>query len=95
LETQKGNDSRAWVCLKGVVYDVTENKMYDRSGRYNLFAGRDASGAIATMTFEKINDRDWRNLSKANLERLDDWCLYFKSKYKVCAYLREEYDPKK
>lgn len=77
------------------MYDVSGNKAYDRTGGYNLFAGRDASCALATMAFDRINDRNWRDLSKVHLERLNDWTLYFKSKYKVVAYLREEYDSKK
>lgn len=95
LDTQKGHDSRSWVCVKGVVYDVSANKVYDKTGGYNLFAGRDASCALATMLFDRINDRNWRDLSKVNLQRLDDWSLYFKDKYKVVAYLREEYETKK
>jgi len=43
------------------------------------------------MLFDRINDRNWRDLSKVNLERLEDWTLFFKSKYQIVAYLREDY----
>ena len=56
LEKHDGHGSTPWVCLKGVVYDVSKNKVYDKTGGYNLFAGRDATCALATMTFDRIKD---------------------------------------
>jgi len=29
LESHKGGDSKPWVCLKGVIYDVSANEVYD------------------------------------------------------------------
>ncbi len=43
LSEHKGGEKTAWVCLKGVIYDVSANDVYDSKGGYNLFAGKDAS----------------------------------------------------
>ena len=64
LAKHTGGDSKSWVCLKGVIYDVSKNDVYDSKGGYNLFAGRDASYSLATMLFEKIDDRNWRKCTK-------------------------------
>ena len=32
LEKHDGHGSTPWVCLKGVVYDVSKNKVYDKTG---------------------------------------------------------------
>lgn len=61
LDEHKGGNSKPWVCLKGVIYDVSANEVYDQKGGYNLFSGRDASYALATMLFDKVTDRNWRN----------------------------------
>ena len=97
LGRQDGHQQTPWVCLKGVIYDVSTNeeKMYARTGGYNLFAGREASCSLATMTFDKIMSRDWRKCSKDELQILDDWIDYYKSKYTVVGYLKEEYESMK
>lgn len=95
LSTHTGGDQTAWVCLKGVIYDVSANDVYDSKGGYNLFAGRDASVALATMLFDKINERKWRKCTKEQLECLDEWTMYYKDRYRVAGYLKEEYKVKK
>ena len=92
LSKHKGGDSKPWVCLKGVIYDVSANEVYDQKGGYNLFSGQDASFSLATMLFDKINDRAWRTCSKEQLECLDEWVHYYKDRYKVIGYLKEEYE---
>ena len=77
LSKHTGGENSAWVCLKGVIYDVSANDVYDSKGGYNLFAGKDASLALATMLFDKVNDRKWRKCSKEQLECLDEWVLYY------------------
>lgn len=39
LSLNQGIDKSAWVCLKGVIYDVSKNEVYHRTGEYNRFAG--------------------------------------------------------
>ena len=92
LDEHKGGNQKPWVCLKGVIYDVSANEVYDQKGGYNLFSGRDASYALATMLFDKVTDRNWRNCNVEQLECLDEWIYYYKDRYKVVGYLQDEYE---
>jgi len=92
LDEHKGGNHKPWVCLKGVIYDVSANEVYDQKGGYNLFSGRDASFALATMLFDKVADRNWRSCSFEQLECLDEWVYYYKDRYKVVGYLQDEYE---
>ena len=95
LAKHKGGDCKPWVCLKGVVYDVSANEVYDAQGGYNVFSGHDASVSLATMLFEKIKERNWRGCSHEQLECLEEWVLYYKERYQVVGYLAEEYSRKR
>lgn len=63
LSKYKGQDKAPWVCLKGVIYDVSANEVYNDKGGYNLFSGQDASYSLATMLFDDIKKRNWRECS--------------------------------
>lgn len=71
---------------------MSANEVYDAKGGYNLFSGEDASYSLATMLFDKINDRNWRECSKEQLECLDEWTYYYRDRYTIVGYLREEYE---
>merc|ERR1711935_415864 len=91
LEAHNGsNGFKSWVSLKGVIYDVSANNVYDSSGGYNVFSGRDASYSLATMLFEKVADRNWRNCSKEHLECLEEWVLYYRDRYTKVGSLDDE-----
>lgn len=47
------------------------------------------------MLFEKVDDRNWRECNKEQLECLEEWVYYYKDRYKVVGYLKEEYENKK
>lgn len=87
--------SKPWVALKGVVYDVSANEVYDSKGGYNVFSGQDASYSLATMLFDKLGDRNWRKCKKDELECLDEWVYYYKDRYKKVGYLIDEYEKTK
>ena len=65
--------------------------MFDKTGNYNCFAGRESSHALACMEFDKVHSRAWRDCSKEDLERLEDWVSYFSQRYKKIGYLDEEF----
>ena len=59
LAQHKAKDS--WVCLKGVVYDVSSNHVYEPDKGYAVFAGECATMALGTMLFDKVGRKeDWR-----------------------------------
>ncbi len=90
---RSGEKGVAWVIIKGVVYDVTNNEVYRAKGGYNCFAGKDATEALAKMDFEVVGSRDWRR--KLNFEHLlvlDEWAKWYASRYKKVGYLKEDYD---
>ncbi|URE01072.1 membrane steroid-binding protein [Musa troglodytarum] len=71
------------MAIKGQIYDVTQSRMfYGPGGPYALFAGKDASRALAKMSFEpKDLTGDISELGPFELDALQDWEYKFMSKY--------------
>ncbi|KAK1365903.1 hypothetical protein POM88_041464 [Heracleum sosnowskyi] len=71
------------MAIKGQIYDVSRSRMfYGPGGPYALFAGRDASRALALMSFEsKDLTGNIDGLSPDELEVLQDWEYKFMEKY--------------
>ena len=75
---------KGWVALKGVVYDVRSGPQ----GQNTPTLGKDASVALATMQQSRLGERGtWRDLTKGQLENLDDWVKLYQSRYPVVAYI--------
>ncbi|CAF2087200.1 BnaA06g19120D [Brassica napus] len=71
------------MAIKGQIYDVSQSRVfYGPGGPYALFAGKDASRALAKMSFEE-NDLtgDISGLGPFELDALQDWEYKFMSKY--------------
>ncbi|KAJ8752904.1 hypothetical protein K2173_008639 [Erythroxylum novogranatense] len=71
------------MAIKGQIYDVSQSRMfYGPGGPYALFAGKDASRALAKMSFEEQDlTGDITGLGPFELEALQDWEYKFMSKY--------------
>ncbi|KAH6770866.1 membrane-associated progesterone binding protein 3 [Perilla frutescens var. hirtella] len=71
------------MAIKGQIYDVSQSRMfYGPGGPYALFAGKDASRALAKMSFEEKDlTGDVSGLGVFELEALQDWEYKFMSKY--------------
>ncbi|RZC73677.1 hypothetical protein C5167_049161 [Papaver somniferum] len=74
-----------YVALKGKIFDVTTGKsFYGPGGSYCIFAGKDASRALAKMS---KNDEDicasLDGLSEKEMGVLNDWEKKFEAKYPV------------
>ncbi|GAB2265219.1 Membrane steroid-binding protein 2 [Dionaea muscipula] len=71
------------MAIKGQIYDVSQSRMfYGPGGPYALFAGKDASRALAKMSFEEKDlTGDITGLGPFELEALQDWEYKFMSKY--------------
>lgn len=85
LQTYDGSDPNKplLMAIKGHVYDVSPSRLfYGPGGPYALFAGRDASRALALMSFDP-NDLtgNIEGLEPSELEVLQDWEYKFQEKY--------------
>ncbi|KAI3458171.1 hypothetical protein Pfo_014834 [Paulownia fortunei] len=85
LKQYDGSDPKKplLMAIKGQIYDVSQSRMfYGPGGPYALFAGKDASRALAKMSFEdKDLNGDLTGLGVFELEALQDWEYKFMSKY--------------
>lgn len=85
LKQYDGADSKKplLMAIKGQIYDVSQSRMfYGPGGPYALFAGKDASRALAKMSFEEKDlTGDISGLGPFELEALQDWEYKFMSKY--------------
>mmetsp|Transcript_83738 Transcript_83738/g.236512 ORF Transcript_83738/g.236512 Transcript_83738/m.236512 type:complete len:285 (+) Transcript_83738:144-998(+) len=72
---------KIYICLKGTVYNVSAAaNMYGPGGNYHLFAGRDASLALAKMSFEDqhLDNPDLSGISAVEMDQLEQWINKYK-----------------
>ncbi|XP_043701280.1 membrane steroid-binding protein 1-like [Telopea speciosissima] len=85
LKAYDGSDGKKplLMAIKGQIYDVTQSRMfYGPGGPYALFAGKDASRALAKMSFEEKDlTGDISGLGPFEIDALQDWEYKFMSKY--------------
>lgn len=85
LKAYDGSDPKKplLMAIKGQIYDVSQSRMfYGPGGPYALFAGKDASRALAKMSFEdKDLTGDIEGLGPFELDALQDWEYKFMGKY--------------
>ncbi|KAF2722723.1 cytochrome b5 [Polychaeton citri CBS 116435] len=73
-----------YVAIKGTVFDVTGNKAYGPEGSYKVFAGKDASRALAQSSLkEEECTPEWNDLSDEQKKVLNDWFVFFSKRYNV------------
>ncbi|MCJ1357720.1 MAG: hypothetical protein MMC33_007716 [Icmadophila ericetorum] len=81
-----GSDSSRPTCvaIKGTVFDVTGNSAYKEGGAYRVFAGHDASRALAksSLKAEDISP-EFENLDEKEKKVLDDWFAFFSKRYNI------------
>ncbi|XP_074291263.1 membrane steroid-binding protein 2 [Silene latifolia] len=94
LKQYDGSDSKKplLMAIKGQIYDVSQSRMfYGPGGPYALFAGKDASRALAKMSFEdKDLTGDISGLGPFELEALQDWEYKFMSKYVKVGTIKKD-----
>lgn len=93
LKQYDGTDSTKplLMAIKGQIYDVSQSRMfYGPGGPYALFAGKDASRALAKMSFEdKDLTGDISGLGPFELDALQDWEYKFMSKYVTVGTIKK------
>ncbi|KAG0453318.1 hypothetical protein HPP92_025982 [Vanilla planifolia] len=94
LSAYDGSDPKKplLMAIKGQIYDVSQSRLfYGPGGPYALFAGKDASRALAKMSFEpKDLTGDISDLGPFELEALQDWEYKFMSKYIKVGTIRKK-----
>jgi len=83
------------MAIKAQIYDVSQSRMfYGPGGPYALFAGKDASRALAKMSFEEKDlTGDISGLGPFELDALQDWEYKFMSKYVKVGTVKSEEVP--
>ncbi|KAI9222417.1 cytochrome b5-like heme/steroid binding domain-containing protein [Blastocladiella britannica] len=72
-----------YVAIKGIIFDVSANReMYPHAKGYGLFAGKDASRALAksSLDVDDISSK-WDDLNEDELKTLNDWVSFYEKKY--------------
>ena len=91
LKKYDGSDptKAIYISIKGRIFDVSEGKsFYGPDGPYSIFAGKDATRALAKMSKDPndvVSSLD--GLSDKELSVLVDWENKFLAKYPIVATL--------
>lgn len=85
------SDNKVYVAVKGVVFDVSDSEFYRPGSSYHVFAGHDASVALALMSTDPSHldcyDERKNQLNEKSNEVLNDWFNRFQKKYKQVGRL--------
>ncbi|MCJ1286928.1 hypothetical protein MMC26_006274 [Xylographa opegraphella] len=72
------------VAIKGTVFDVTGNASYAAKGPYRVFAGKDASRALAMSSVKPEDCRpEWEDLPEKEKTVLNEWMTFFSKRYNI------------
>ncbi len=87
-----GSCERLIVSVEGVLYDITQRwDLYGPGKKYNVFCGRDATFALATMSLEKADmNRFSFELDGEQEQTLREWVAKYKKSYPVVGRLKLE-----
>lgn len=73
-----------YVGIRGLIFDVSHNPVYAAGKGYNVFAGHDASRALAKSSLERSDvSADISGLDESELRTLDEWLQFFRYRYNV------------
>ncbi|KAI4192202.1 MAG: hypothetical protein LQ346_004425 [Caloplaca aetnensis] len=73
----------------GTVFDVSGNTAYAPEGAYHIFAGKDASRALALSSLRAEDCRpDWDDLADKEKQVLNDWFTFFSKRYNIVGQVR-------
>ncbi|KAL4879791.1 cytochrome b5-like heme/steroid binding domain-containing protein [Aspergillus karnatakaensis] len=78
-----------YVAIKGVVFDVSRNSAYGPDGQYKVFAGKDASRALACSSLKAEQCRpEWYDLEEKDKKVLDEWFTFFSKRYNIVGKVK-------
>lgn len=90
-------DKKIYIAIKGTIFDVTSRgDFYGPDGGYHLFAGHDATRALAKMSFEPdtLANSAFKDLTFMEKEVLNDWLFKFQhvKNYPIVGRVLEKLD---
>ncbi|MCJ1261989.1 hypothetical protein MMC22_001858 [Lobaria immixta] len=77
-------DHPTYVAIKGTAFDVSGNSAYAPGGAYHIFAGKDASRALAQSSLKPEDCRpEYNDLGEKEQTVLNDWFTFFSKRYNI------------
>ncbi|CAH8828656.1 unnamed protein product [Trichobilharzia szidati] len=92
----KGEHKRILIAVNGKIFDVTNNgqEFYGKGAPYAVFAGKDASRALACFNLETKNEYDdLSDLTPDQMKTLREWELQFSERYDHIGRLLKPGEP--
>lgn len=92
-----GRNEKIYLACGGLIFDVTNSPAYQKGGSYSLFAGKDASVALAKYSFQEefLTMRpEEANLTPGQLESIENWKSFYSEKYPIVGELYYSSTPK-
>jgi len=91
-EVRKSNgkdNSPILIAIRGKVYDVSRGRQsYGPGGPYNVFAGHDATVALAKGSLDPADlNKDDSSLNATEISTLNDWISMYETKYDRVGWL--------
>ncbi|KAF2755403.1 putative progesterone binding protein [Pseudovirgaria hyperparasitica] len=78
-----------YVAIKGKVYDVSNKDAYGPGGQYHVFAGKDASRALAKSSLKAEEAvPQWQDLDDKEKTVLEEWVTFFSKRYNVMGVVQ-------
>ena len=90
LEQYDGRNGKIYLACSGIIFDVTDSPTYQPKGSYGMFAGKDATVALAKYSFEKkwLTMRpEEANLTEGQKKSVEGWKEFFAEKYPIVGEL--------
>ncbi|KAL2863074.1 putative progesterone binding protein [Aspergillus lucknowensis] len=79
-----------YVAIKGIIFDVSRNSAYGREGQYHVFAGKDASRALACSSLKAEECRpEWYDLGENEKKVLEEWFTFFSKRYNIVGKVKD------
>ena len=86
-------ESPIFVGIKGEIYDVTSKReMYGPGGSYFIFAGHEATRALAKSSLKEEDLKPFGkfdDLNEKETQTLNEWEAYFKKRYEIIGKIKQ------
>lgn len=82
LSKYNGSNGKAYVGVNGLIFDCSSCESYMPGGSYCLFAGSDATVALARMSLKSEDLNIQASLTDQEQKTLKEWIIFYKEKKK-------------